>query len=250
VASVLAIISKAIFEVDGRLGGRLAGVGDTVPLSRYVSKNKGLAPVASGGALFLVTVRPPDESLWLVAVLESPKHDGEVWTSAPNTVPVADISGIKEKIRFANNTGISAKKGALGMSLQTPRVLSDLDVALLRAAGAAGAAPSATLAPAAPKEVGHLNAHEPSGSAPCLCGRCLPSAPERFVLGSLPLVRERANGGGRFVWYWRPETLDEQRDAVRRAVEARLQARARKPAKASSRVSLDHAFASGGEDDE
>ncbi len=55
--SVLAIVSKAIFERDAR-GAVEAAV---VPLDRYVSKNKGIAPVGEGGALFLVTVRPPDE---------------------------------------------------------------------------------------------------------------------------------------------------------------------------------------------
>ena len=150
---VLAIVSKAIFERDARVGGKVAGVGDVVPMDRYVSKNKGLSPVAEGGALFLVTVRPPDESLWLVAILEAPKFDGEQWVSAPNTAAIADIGALKSQITFANGSGISAKKGALGMSLQTPRALTEADVAMLFDSSPAPTKPpppSAKKQPAAP----------------------------------------------------------------------------------------------------
>lgn len=243
--SVLAIVSKAVFERDAKTGGKLAGIGDVVPLDRYVSKNKGIAPVAEGGALFLVTVRPPDESLWLVSVLESPAFDGEMWKAARNTVPITDISGIKDSIRFATGTGISAKKGTLGMSLQTPRVLADADVALLRAA--AGGAP--TGASAASK--GHLNAHERAGPTPCLCRRCIDHAPEKVMVDGLSLVRERAEAGGRFLWFWMPETLEGDRDTIKRAVEARLHARAKSVPK-RQHEDLDEVFAHAGgdEDDE
>jgi hypothetical protein len=236
VPSVLAIVSKAIFERDARVGGRLAKVGDLVPLDQYVSTNKALMPVASGGALFLVTVRPPDEDLWLVATLESPTHDGERWKCTPNVVPITDISGLKDRITFANGTGIHAKKGALGMSLQTPRVLSENDVALLRAASGGLTATGATRAhangvasatAAVPHEKGHLNAHESETLAPCLCWRCLPAAPERVEVNGLAMVRDRAAAGGRSIWYWLPESIAKDRDAIRRAVETRLHARAR-----------------------
>ncbi|MFT3764198.1 MAG: hypothetical protein QM820_01560 [Minicystis sp.] len=251
--SVLAIISKAIYERDARVGGRLAGVGDVVPLDQYVSKNKALAPVASGGALFLVTVRPPDEALWLVAILESPAHDGERWKSPPNTIAVTDVSILKDEIKLAHGAGIQAKKGALGMSLQTPRVLSDEDVALLRAAtgsptgvGAQGASKPASTRRG---EKGHLNAHEIEAAAPCLCWRCLPAAPDRVEIGGLAMVRDRAAAGGRFVWYWLPESIAPDRDAIRRAVESRLHGRAR--AARGSRVvdDLDAVF-EGDEEDE
>lgn len=213
--SVLAIVSKAIFERDAKLGGRLAGVGDVVPLDRYVSKNKGLAPVSEGGALFLVTVRPPDEALWLVAVLEAPVFDGTSWVAAKNTMPITDITTRKGEIKFTTGTGISAKKGALGMSLQTPRILSEADEALLRGGASA---PTAALK-------GHLNGHETSGPTPCLCRRCLPSAPETITVGGLAMLRDRAEAKGRFLWYWMPESLGDERVAVRRAVESRLHAR-------------------------
>jgi hypothetical protein len=257
VPSVLAIISKAVYKHDAKIGGRVAGLGDVVPLTRYVSKNKGLSPVAAGGSLFLVTVRPPDESLWLVAILESPKHDGENWNSPPNTIPIANISGQKNKIKFANGAGISAKKGALGMSLQTPRVLADEDVALLRAASG-GAAPVADAAivpvPAGAQtgEKGHLNAHEAGGVAPCLCRKCIAAAPERFVAGGIALVRDRAAAEGRLLWYWLPESVQKNRDVIRRAVESRLRGRAR-PARQKHRyANLDALFAGGSEgaDDE
>jgi hypothetical protein len=242
--SVLAIVSKAVFERDAKSDGKMAGVGDLVPFDRYVSKNKGITPVAEGGALFLVTVRPPDEALWLVAVLESPTFDGEMWSSPKNSVPITDISAIKEQIRFVTGTGISAKKGALGMSLQTPRVLADADVALLR--GAAGAGPGGS---AAVSSKGHLNGHERAGPTPCLCRKCIGQAPETFVVGDLKLVRERAEAKGRFVWFWMPESLNEDRDAIRRAVESRLHARAKTgPTKEYS--DLDEVFSDVGDEDE
>jgi hypothetical protein len=255
VPSVLAIISKAVYEKDAKMGGRVAGVGDVVPLARYVSKNKGLTPVAEGGALFLVTVRPPDEALWLVAILESPSFDGENWNSPPNKIPIANVTAIKDKIKFANGTGISAKKGALGMSLQTPRILSDADVALLRAGdGSAAPAVGASAAAGGPAlaafEKGHLNAHEGTGAAPCLCRKCLPQAPERFVAGNLTLVRDRASADGRFVWYWIPETLAKSKDAIRRSVESRLHARARKQRKNRGYGDLDALAAGGDGEDE
>jgi hypothetical protein len=241
--SVLAIVSKAVFEKDAKTGGRLAGPGDVVPFERYVSKNNGLAPLAEGGALFLVTVRPPDEALWLVGVLEEPKFDGESWIAPKNVVPVVDVSGVKDQIRSASGTGISAKKGALGMSLQTPRVLTDDDVALLRAgAGGASAGPSR----AASK--GHLNAHETGEVTPCLCRKCLPSAPESFAVGDLVLHRDRAEGGGRFLWYWYPASLEADKDAMRRAVESRLRSRA-KESSPREYDDLDAVFA-GGDDEE
>jgi hypothetical protein len=255
VPGVLAIISKAVYEKDAKLGGRVAGVGDVVPLARYVSKNKGLTPVAEGGSLFLVTVRPPDEALWLVAILEAPSFDGENWNSAPNKIPVTNVSAIKDKVKFANGAGISAKKGALGMSLQTPRVLSDADVALLRSAGgapapAAGSSAGASAPAVAVVEKGHLNAHEGTGAAPCLCRKCLPQAPDRFVAGNLALVRDRASADGRFVWYWLPEALASSKDAIRRSVESRLHARARKARKDRGYEDLDALFAGEDGDDE
>lgn len=124
---LLVIVSKAVFE--GSFSEAKAG--DVLPLDRYLSTHKALEPVRSGGRLFLVTVRPPDERLWLVAVLENPRHDGKAWVSKRNGHPVTDLSALRGRIRFTSDTGISMTKGALGMSLQTPRQLTAGDVALM-----------------------------------------------------------------------------------------------------------------------
>jgi uncharacterized protein (TIGR02996 family) len=133
----MAIISKAIFE---KTAGKSPTVGTKLLMDRYVSTNKALDAVAGGGKLYLVTVRPPDEALWLVAILEKPKHDGAQWIAKPSQIPITDISKLRAKIKFESGVGITAKKGALGMSLQTPRPLTAADTALLdKAAGLTGA---------------------------------------------------------------------------------------------------------------
>ncbi len=148
-SDLLAIVSKAVFEADNRN----ASVGQVLAIDRYVSTNKALEPLRGGGRLFLVTVRPPDEQLWLVAVLESPKHDGKAWVAKANTRPIANISSLRGSIRFTSDTGISATKGALGMSLQTPRQLTDEDVAMmLGSAPAPASAKKMAAAPVAPKK--------------------------------------------------------------------------------------------------
>ena len=127
-ADIFAIISKAQFEA----AHPSAKVGEALGFSKYVSNHAALEPVRGGGSIFLVTVRPPDEQLWLIGELSDPKHDGKAWSSSPSKLVVRDITSLISKIKFVNGKGISAKKGALGMSLQTPRQLSAEDVALLR----------------------------------------------------------------------------------------------------------------------
>lgn len=136
---VMAIVSKAVFEKEA---GKNPTVGTRLGMDRYVSTNKGLDPLSKGGRLYLVTVRPPNEALWLVAILDKPQHDGEAWIAKKSKTPITDISKLRSKIKFESGTGITAKKGALGMSLQTPRVLTAADAALLD--GAAGATAGAT----------------------------------------------------------------------------------------------------------
>ena len=139
--SVLAIVSKAIFEKEA--AG--IGVGDVWKTNRYVSQNKALAPLAEGGDLYLVTVRPP-ETLWLVGVLKAPKSNRTQWSAKVNEQPVRDIDSLRSQLKFSTGAGITAKAGALGMSLQTPRVLTAEDVALLRG----GTKEPARAAPAKP----------------------------------------------------------------------------------------------------
>ncbi len=154
---LLAIISKAVFEAFAKT----AKVGEVLSIDRYTSENKALAPLGDGGRLFLVTVRPPavgqsGEQLWLVAVLESPRRRSGAWVAANNVVPIADLAPVRSRIKFASGTGISAKSGALGMSLQTPRQLTAGDVVLLGAATQPVASPKPARVPkskrvAAPK---------------------------------------------------------------------------------------------------
>lgn len=157
-ASVLAIISKGMFEKMSKK----PKLGDVLDTDRYVSTVPRLATLDEGGALFLVTVRPPKEDLWLVAVLEGPKFskkDG-AWIAAKNSAPMSDLAKVKAKIAFDNGAGIKAKPGALGMSLQTPRILTDADVALLR-----GALPSSAAPPGASSDKPATTTTSPSQTA-------------------------------------------------------------------------------------
>lgn len=129
-ASILAIVSRAAFEQDSDLE-----VGQLYETSEYLSKNKALAPVAEGGALFLVTARP-DDQLWLVGILERPIFVADRWTASANTQRIVDITERMDDLVFETGTGIKFKPGSLGMALQTPRRMTDADVALLRKAAA------------------------------------------------------------------------------------------------------------------
>ena len=140
----LAIISKAQFEA----AHRDAKLGEQLGFTKYGSSHAALEPVRGGGSLFLVTVRPPDERLWLLAELVNPSHDGKAWVAARSTVAVRDITALLGKLVFTTGKGISAKKGALGMSLQTPRALTAGDVKLLRSGNGAPAADEAVPAKA------------------------------------------------------------------------------------------------------
>jgi hypothetical protein len=132
---IVAIISKGIFEQQAKKGGKLLGPGAVLSLDRYDSKNKALAALAQGGRLVLVTVRPPNERLWLVAVLERLAQDASGWrAAAPNRAPITDISPLRKTLRLASGKGLSQDKGALGMSLQTPRALAPEDMIDLLAA--------------------------------------------------------------------------------------------------------------------
>ncbi len=117
-SSVLALIAKAVFEKTPRLA-----VGDRARMHRYLSSAKGLTPLADGGSLVLVTVRP-GERLWLIAILDEPAFEETMWRSPPCELPITDVTELLPKIRLANGKGIQAPEGKLGMSLQTPRVLT------------------------------------------------------------------------------------------------------------------------------
>jgi len=143
---VMAIVSKAIFE---KAAGKSPKLGSQLGMDRYVTTNKTFETLKGGGKIYLVTVRPPNEALWLVAVIENPKFDGKQWVAKPCTTPLTDISSLRSKIKFESGKGITAAAGALGMSLQTPRAMAPADAQMIDAIaggtkGAAPAAPSAT----------------------------------------------------------------------------------------------------------
>jgi hypothetical protein len=215
---MLAIISKAVFEKEA--AGRKPG--DVLPLDRYRSGSRHLDPLRSGGRLFLVTVRPPKEALWLVAVLEGLKFQDDEWHAQPNRVLITDITALIPKIRFESGKGITAAKGALGMSLQTPRALSSEDAALLlQASGSSGAAAGS------PSAAGPINltAHDPESQLPCLCKRCLPLAPERAETGGMKFTRSKVEAEGRVLHYWMPDELLPDASAVSHSVMGALIAR-------------------------
>jgi hypothetical protein len=134
-ASVLALISKAVFEKLSTW----KQVGEIVPLDRYTSKHAAFEQLAAKDALFLVTVRP--KGAMLVAIIEAPKRKGDALVGKPNKIGLAYITDQIGKLKLADGKGITAKLDKLGMSLQTPRVLADADVALLRRTARAGNEP-------------------------------------------------------------------------------------------------------------
>jgi len=146
VPDILAIVSKAIFEKDARIGAKLVAPNDVWPVDRYTSTNKALQSLKGGGRIFLVTVRPPSEKLWFLGVVESPSFNGSAWISkSKNTLPVTDITPLRRTIAFESGKGISQEKGMLGMSLQAPRALARTDVTQIL--DVVGGAPIPTEAP-------------------------------------------------------------------------------------------------------
>ncbi|MRG94412.1 hypothetical protein [Polyangium spumosum] len=208
---VLAIVSKAVFEKEA--GGRKPG--KVWPIDTYHSQSKGLAPLAAGGRIFMVTVRPPSDTLWLVAVLENPQNTGKGWRSGRNRVAISDITSLVPRLRFANGKGINAAPGTLGMSLQTPRVLDAPSAALLL-----GQAFCSGVAPAV-----NVTKHDTIGPLPCLCKLCLPQSAERAETGGMAFVRSSTEALGRVLHYWIPEELQKNANAVGRSVRSALASR-------------------------
>lgn len=137
--------------------GKSASVGDLLETDRYNSTYATLDTLEDGGAIFLVTVRPPDEKLWLVGIIEDPTRDDEAWVGAANAQPIVDVTAAIKKLQFESRTGLKAKKGALGMSLQTPRALTEDDVALLRGfTGGKAKKPAKAAKPAKAPKIGKL----------------------------------------------------------------------------------------------
>ncbi len=176
---ILAIVSKAIFERDARVSGTTVSPGQIWPVDRYTSANKALQALAEGGRILLVTVRPPDEQLWFVGLIDAPRFDGTAWIGKVNALPATNITALRGSIRFESGKGIMQERGTLGMSLQMPRSLTARDVdqimALVHASGIAASAHDQTLtAPASPKP---------------------PTPKPRVIAGKYEVLRELGRGG-------------------------------------------------------
>jgi uncharacterized protein (TIGR02996 family) len=128
--TIAVIVSKAQFEPE--LKKRSLGLGTVWPVDRYTSQHPSLEALREEGSqLMLFTVRPPNEQLWLVGVLDQPVPQRGAWVAATNQRPIEDLSELRPRISFANGATLSSKPGVLGMALQTPRALSAETVALL-----------------------------------------------------------------------------------------------------------------------
>jgi serine/threonine protein kinase len=193
VPDILAIVSKAVFERDAREGGELIGLGDVWPIDRYNSSHKTFQALEGGGRIFLVTVRPPSEQLWFLGVVEEPAFDGSSWISeTANTRPVTDISHLRKSITFESGKGMSQDRGTLGMSLQTPRALTEADVDLILSA-AAGKKPASK---------------KPSKKK---------AGPARVIDGKYEVIRELGRGGMGVVYEAR-HTGTERRVALKEII--------------------------------
>jgi hypothetical protein len=210
-ADILAIVSKAIFQKEA---GSLKP-GKIWPIDTYASSNKALAPLGSGGRLFLVTVRPPSDILWLVAVLENPQVVGKGWKSGRNRVPITDITALVSRLRFANGKSINAAPGTLGMSLQTPRVLDAATAALLD-----GAAWSSGIAPPV-----NVTKHEEGAPLPCLCKACFLQSADHMTAGGMDFLRMSTEVAGRVLYYWMPAEMEKHSAIVKKSVQSVLQER-------------------------
>ena len=171
---ILAIVSKAVFERDAHLDGALIEPGNVWPVDRYISTHKTFQALEDGGRIFLVTVRPPNEQLWFLGIVDGPEFDGTAWISeAPNALPVTDITALRKTITFESGKGMSQDRGTLGMSLQTPRALTAADAKKIL--GAVGG--QVSLPAAGPTSV------------------ALPAVPARIIDGKYEILRQLGRGG-------------------------------------------------------
>lgn len=156
--SFLALVSTAEFKQ----AVPFPSVGIRWPVTTYTSAAPELEPLRKRGDLYLVTARP-GATLWLVAVLRSPKKTAKGWAARPNVVAACDVTALVKKLRFSDGNGLVAAPGKLEGALLTPRQLTGGDVALLQkligqhwaawvaSMGRTTKAPAATSKPPKPK---------------------------------------------------------------------------------------------------
>jgi Tetratricopeptide repeat len=128
-SSVLAILGAEIFRKARDANGRPLALGSVYPTTTYASTNRAIASKLDAD-LYLVTVH--EGRLWIAAVLRGPRSGAKGWAAKPNVVRVVDIQHLVPRLRFDSGAGINAKQ--MAMSLQTPRGLTDADIALLEGA--------------------------------------------------------------------------------------------------------------------
>ncbi len=221
---ILAIVSKAVFERDARVDGTLIAPGDVWPVDRYTSAHKAFHALEDGGRIFLVTVRPPNEQLWFIGVVEEPAFNGNAWIAeAPNALPVTDISALRKSITFESGKGMSQDRGTLGMSLQMPRALTDVDVEQILAA----------ITGDVPKTI----SAKPKSSRP--------PEPARLIDGKYEIIRQLGRGGMGVVYEAR-HTHTGRRVAVKEIIgdalkkESKLVARFQREARATGAIETRH----------
>ena len=110
---VMAIVSKAIFEKAAR-GKAWGACGRPRPITAPTSSLRSWGQAA--GCFWSRCDRPrkKEEALWLVGVLESPSFDGEAWTAGRNRRPIADVTAVKDQLRFEVRQGPFGWQGLAG----------------------------------------------------------------------------------------------------------------------------------------
>jgi len=130
VLSMTAIVTKDDFEefdADKVEGDRLSW-------RRYDANHPPLERLRKypQNRLYLLTVRPPKFAVWLIAIYENVARRGGVWTSAiRNRTPIVDLTSIVADLRFESGNGLSVPARRRPQALQTPRVLTFWDLALI-----------------------------------------------------------------------------------------------------------------------
>jgi serine/threonine protein kinase len=191
VPDILAIVSKAIFERDARIDGMIVTPGEVWPVDRYNSTHKTFQALEDGGRIFLVTVRPPSEQLWFVGVVEQPAFDGTAWiASEPNSLPVTDITSLRKSIQFESGKGMSQDRGTLGMSLQTPRALTEDDAEQIL--DAVAEATDGDLKPSLPAPSSKVATPKPKSKKKA---RPAEDKPARVIDGKYEVIRQLGRGG-------------------------------------------------------
>ncbi len=108
-------------------------LGSVVKWRSYENDHQRLDKLPNGGRLFLVSVPPrePKQLLLLAVYEEVGRRGGYPYATAPNRIPISDISHLRDSLRFDNGIGLRWRDGKMALALQTPRILSVADVRLL-----------------------------------------------------------------------------------------------------------------------